>query len=280
MMTIDKNRKTVRASTVKSYSSKGSVVYDDPMNKNFLYGEITMKFLDHLEFSPKEKVVLDLGCGTGFIFEYLFSKFHTLDLLGIGIEPAMGMLNMAIEKHKDEKRYSYYEGSFENIPLGNGSVDKIVSTLALHWVKSLPVAAQEMRRVLRNDGNLNILMIAKDDGEQFKKAIVSALRKHLTFSQIMETAVLVQRASPKQVKQAFAPHFEGFEIQVEKFTDIIYGNFEEHMKWWKARSSPVIAEVTNKEIFMNDLQVELEKTQTIDGIPFDTAYMWIKIRKN
>ena len=31
---------------------------------------------------------------------------------------------------------------------------------------------------------------------------------------------------------------------------------------------------------MNDLQVELEKTQTIDGIPFDTAYMWIKIRKN
>ena len=69
-MTIDKNRKTVRASTVKSYSSKGSVVYDDPMNKNFLYGEITMKFLDHLEFSPKEKVVLDLGCGTGFIFEY------------------------------------------------------------------------------------------------------------------------------------------------------------------------------------------------------------------
>ena len=97
-MTIDKNMKAVRASTVKSYSVKGSMVYDDPMNKNFLYGEITMKFLDHLEFSPKGKVVLDLGCGTGFIFEYLFSKFHTLDLLGIGIEPAMGMLNMAIEK--------------------------------------------------------------------------------------------------------------------------------------------------------------------------------------
>ena len=52
------------------------------------------------------------------------------------------------------------------------------------------------------------------------------------------------------------------------------------MKWWKARSSPVIAEVTNKERFINDLQVELEKTQIIDGIPFDTAYMWIKIRKN
>ena len=279
-MTIDKNMKTVRASTVKSYSAKGSMVYDDPMNKNFLYGEITMKFLDHLEFSAKEKVVLDLGCGTGFIFEYLFSKFSSLDLQGIGIEPAIGMLEMAIKKHKNEKRFTYYEGSFETIPLENGSVDKIVSTLALHWVKSLSVAAQEMKRVLRDDGNLHILMIAKDDGEQFKKAIVSALRKHLTFSQIMDTAVLVQRASPQQVKKAFAPYFEGFDIQVEKFTDIVYGSFEDHMKWWKARSSPVIAEVNNKDKFIGDLQVELEKIQTIDGIPFDTAYLWIKIRKN
>ena len=279
-MTINENIKTVRASTVKSYSSKGSTVYDDPMNKNFLYGEITMKFLDSLEFSPKEKVVLDLGCGTGFIFEYLFSQFNALDLLGIGIEPARGMLDMAIEKHKNEKRFSYYEGSFESIPLEKSSVDKIVSTLALHWVKSISVAAQEMRRVLRDDGNLNILMIAKDDGEQFKKAIVSALRKHLTFSQIMETAVLVQRASPKQVEQAFAPYFEGFDIRVEKFTDIVYGSFEEHMKWWKARSSPVIAEVTNKDKFINDLQIELEKIKTTDGIPFDTAYLWIKIRGN
>lgn len=278
-MTIEKNIKAVRASTVKSYSAKGSAVYDDPMNKNFLYGEITMKFLDSLEFSPKDKIVLDLGCGTGFIFEYLFPQFKTLGLLGIGVEPADGMLNMAIEKHKNDKIFSYHEGSFENIPLDNSSVDKIVSTLALHWVKSIPIAAQEMKRVLRDDGNINILMIAKDDGEKFKKAIVSALRKHLTFSQIMDTAVLVQRASPKQVVQAFAPYFEGFDIQVEKFTDIVYGSFEEHMKWWKARSSPVIAEVADKVKFMNDLEIELEKIKTSRGIPFDTAYLWIKIRE-
>ena len=279
-MTIDKNLKTARASTVESYSAKGSTVYDDPMNQNFLYGKITMEFLDHLEFSPKEKVVLDLGCGTGFIFEYFCSKFKTLDLQGIGVEPAKGMLDIAIEKHKKEKKFSYREGSFENIPLKDDSVDKIVSTLALHWVKSLSVAAQEMRRVLRDDGNLNILMIAKDDGEQFKKAIVNALRKHLTFSQIMDTAVLVQRASPKQVKKAFAPYFEGFDIQVDKFTNVVYGSFEEHMKWWKARSSPVIAEVNNKDKFMKDLQVELEQIRTTDGIPFDAAYLWIKVRKN
>ena len=279
-MTNDKNLKIARASTVDAYSAKGSTVYDDPMNKNFLYGQITMEFLDSLEFLPTEKTILDLGCVTGFIFEYLYSIFQNMNIQGIGVEPARGMLDMAIEKHKNEKKFSYHEGSFENIPLEDGSVDKIVSTLALHWVKSLPVAAQEMRRALRDKGNLNILMIAKDDGEKFKKGIVNALRKHLTFAQIMDTAVLVQRASPKQVKEAFAPSFEGFDIQVEKFTKIVYGSFEEHMKWWKARSSPVIAEVKNKDTFMKDLQVEMEKIQTNEGIPFDAAYIWIKIRSN
>jgi hypothetical protein len=47
------------------------------------------------------------------------------------------------------------------------------------------------------------------------------------------------------------------------------------MKWWKARSTPVIAEVEDKEAFMNDLRVELEKMTTPDGIPFDTAYLYI-----
>ena len=279
-MTTDKNLKIARASTVNSYSAKGSTVYDDPMNKNFLYGQITMEFLDSLEFLPTEKTILDLGCGTGFIFEYLYSIFQNMNIEGIGVEPARGMLDMAIEKHKNEKKISYHEGSFENIPLEDSSVDKIVSTLALHWVKSLPVAAQEMRRVLRDEGNLNILMIAKDDGEKFKKGIVNALRKHLTFAQIMDTAVLVQRASPKQVKEAFAPSFEGFDIQVEKFTKTVYGSFKEHMKWWEARSSPVIAEVKNKNVFMKDLQVEMEKIRIDEGIPFDAAYIWIKIRSN
>jgi ubiquinone/menaquinone biosynthesis C-methylase UbiE len=49
------------------------------------------------------------------------------------------------------------------------SADKIISTLALHWVKSLDAAAMELRRVLMDDGSLDILMIARDDGATFKR---------------------------------------------------------------------------------------------------------------
>ena len=185
---------------------------------------------------------------------------------------------IAEEKYKDDNTFSFFEGSFENIPLPDKSVDHIVSTLALHWVKSLKVAASEMRRVLRDDGYLDILMIAKDDGAEFKKSIVAALKKHLSFKQIMGTANLVQRARADQVYSAFSAFDEGYNIVVEEYRDVVYGTFDEHMKWWSARSTPVIAEVEDKEAFMKDLRDELDKTNTNQGIPFDTAYFHILVR--
>jgi ubiquinone/menaquinone biosynthesis C-methylase UbiE len=267
-----------RKTTVASYSDRGAKAYEDPMNKNFLYGKITTEFIKQIQFHSTDKTVLDVGAGTGFIFDELHSKLKELGIRGIGLEPASGMREIAIEKYKNEKMFTFLEGSFEEISLENKSVDKIVSTLALHWVKSLKVAAQMMRQVLKDDGSLDILMIAKDDGENFKKSIVNALKKHLTFSQIMETAVLVQRVNAKQVKEIFTPYFEGFDIQVENHKRIICGTFDEHMKWWEARSAPVIASVKNKTQFMEDLRHELEQTKVEKGIPFDCSYHWITIR--
>lgn len=271
----------VNESTVKAYSRDGSSAYEDPMNKNFLYGEITTRFLDQIEFSDKVKTVLDIGCGTGFVFDHLYDTFKNKNLKGIGIEPAKGMLDIAIEKYGEDQLFSFSEGAFESVPLPDRSVDKIISTLALHWVKSLDVAAQEMRRVLCDNGSLDILMIAKDDGANFKKAIVNAQRKHLTFAQIMKTATLVQRAVEKDMARAFACFNEpGFDVRFEQHRDIVYGTFDNHMKWWTARSTPVIAEVADKKAFMSDLRIELEKTSTSKGIPFDTAYFWITIKGN
>jgi len=273
--TAEQDSGGIRKSTVDSYSSRGALAYEDPMNKNFLYGDITVRFIEQIQFHPGERRILDIGCGTGFIFDELGDRFERDDLEGIGVEPAEGMLEIAREKYRDLPRYSYLGGSFEDLPLDDRSVDKIVSTLALHWVKSLEVAGHEMRRVLRDDGSLDILMIAREDGAKFKRAIVNALKKHLSFAQIMRTAVLVQRVTPANVTETFGPIFEGFDLNVVEHRAVVYGTFDEHMKWWKARSSPVIAEVEDRNAFMEDLRTELEKTSTPDGIPFDTAYLYI-----
>ena len=36
--------KLLKKTTVSNYSSRNSSVYDDPMNKNFVYGKITISY--------------------------------------------------------------------------------------------------------------------------------------------------------------------------------------------------------------------------------------------
>tara|TARA_B100000686_G_C16660321_1_gene900578 strand:- start:525 stop:1277 length:753 start_codon:yes stop_codon:yes gene_type:complete len=249
------------------------------MNKNFLYGDITVRFLRQIKFRPEDKFLLDIGCGTGFIFDVLYDNLKAGGIQCFGIEPASGMLKIAERKYKHGGLFSVGEGSFEKIPFKDRSFDRILSTLALHWVKSLEVAALEMRRVLKDTGQIDILMIAKDDGDNFKKYIVNALRKHLNFSQIMKTATLVQRVNAQQLEKTFYPFHNDFDIEIKKINDLVYGTFDEHMKWWKARSSPVIAEVKDKAKFMQDLREEMEKINSPQGIPFDTAYFCMTIRR-
>jgi ubiquinone/menaquinone biosynthesis C-methylase UbiE len=269
--------KSVNESTVSSYSERGSEAYEDPMNKNFLYGDITVQFIRQIEISDTDRTILDMGCGTGFVFDELQSEFKERGMEGIGVEPAVGMLDLARQKYADDPKYSFHEGSFEAIPLADQTVDKITSTLALHWVKDLEAAAEEMHRVLKPGGSVDILMIARDDGHNFKKQIVEAQKQHLTFAQIMRTAILVQRVNEPDVIEAFAAFHDGFNIDVNQHRSVIFGTFDEHMKWWKARSAPVIAEVEDKKQFIEDLRVELEKINTDEGIPFDSAYLNITI---
>ena len=76
-------------------------------------------------------------------------------------------------------------------PFENRSFNRTLSTLAMHWLNSLEVTALEMKRVLKDIGQIDILMIAKEEGDNFKKYIVNAISKHLDFFQIMKTATLV-----------------------------------------------------------------------------------------
>lgn len=265
--------------TILSYSAKGAKVYEAQLNENLAYGNMTIDFLNKIEFSADEKNIVDVGCGTGFAFDVLDDKFEKLDLEGLGVEPAEGMVDIARSKFKNKKRYSFKIGCFENIPLEDQSVDKIISTLALHWSTSLELAAKEIRRVLKSDGSIDILMIAKDDGYNFKKPVVRAMEKHMTFPQIMRSAKLAQRVNKDELKEIFEKEFTDYKVEVQNVRQTIYATFEEHMMWWKARSSAIIHEIKDIESFMRDLELEMKYIENQKGIPFDLSCLIVNIRK-
>ena len=273
--------KFLKETTVSNYSSRNSSVYDDPMNKNFVYGKLTIDFVNKINFQKEDKIIVDVGCGTGFGFEIIYEKLKKDKKKCIGIEPAKGMLELAKSKFKLDPSFSFYEGTFAKMPLEDKSVDKIISTLALHWVPSLDDSIKELKRILKTNGSIDILMIAKDDGEGFKQPIIRAMKNHLSFKQIMKAAMLAQRVSSKQIYKYFEKKFnlkDEYNLVVQNINKTIYGSFDEHMKWWKARSEQIISEVKNKELFMKDLEKELEKIREEKGIPFDLSVLYINLK--
>lgn len=265
--------------TVSTYSSSNYAVYDDPMNKNFVYGQTTIEFVQTIELSDSDKVIADIGCGTGFVFDILRKAFAHRQGRFVGIEPAAGMLNMARDKYAGDPRFSFETGCFADIPMDNHSADKVISTLALHWVPDIQEAICELHRILKPDGSADILMIAKNDGEIFKRPVIAAMKRHLTFKQIMTAAGLAQRVSAKQLEDRFRTYFgeHTHDITVRNLSRTVYGTFADHMKWWTARSEQVIQEVADKSMFMDDLETELNQLDTGQGIPFDLSLLCLHL---
>lgn len=123
-----------------------------------------IKLLDKIKFR-KNITILDIGFGTGFPLLELAMRFGQTCKI-IGIDPWKAAIKRVNKKIKfyEIKNIKIIEGKAENIPLGNNSVDLIVSNNGLNNVKNLDRALSECSRIIKTKGkfvqafNLNITM--------------------------------------------------------------------------------------------------------------------------
>jgi len=94
--------------------------------------------------------VLEVGIGSGLNLPR-YSR-HVQQV--IGLEPSPKLLNMARSVGRQSFPVDLIEGSAEEIPLENASVDTIVTTWTLCTIPDASQALNEMRRVLKPGGRL------------------------------------------------------------------------------------------------------------------------------
>jgi len=104
--------------------------------------------LQRVKKSSEAKVVVDLGCGTGYFTPQLQDLFS--DSLVIGVDIAEGMLKFASENHPSQKNWLC--GDADYLPFAASSVDIIFSNFALQWCTDLPHLFAELNRILKADG--------------------------------------------------------------------------------------------------------------------------------
>jgi SAM-dependent methyltransferase len=106
-------------------------------------------FLSWLGIPPGRKW-LDVGCGTGALCAAIVDRCSPLSVAGV--EPSEGFLKTARENLAD--RVALHLGSATAIPLGEASVDVVVSGLVLNFVPDQRAALAEMARVTAKDGTI------------------------------------------------------------------------------------------------------------------------------
>lgn len=111
----------------------------------------------------KEKVIADLGAGTGFISLRVGEEAN----LVFSIDSSKNMLSELYKSAKDKNLNNIYpiKGSLEDLPLFDNSVDIIFINMALHHVTNPDIAIKEMNRVLKKGGQVVITDVEEHLGE-------------------------------------------------------------------------------------------------------------------
>lgn len=111
--------------------------------------KIAPSFLAWLDI-PVGRRWLDVGCGTGALCATIADRCAPATLAGV--EPSEGFLKTA--KDNLGSRAQLQQGSATSIPLGDASVDVVVSGLVLNFVDDQPNALREMARVTGDGGTI------------------------------------------------------------------------------------------------------------------------------
>jgi malonyl-CoA O-methyltransferase len=116
-----------------------------------LQAQVAAELLERLaafDFHPH--VVLDLGAGTGRVTRELKRRYPRALVVALDIAP--GMLREARRHQRLWRRFARVCGDALRLPLRDGSVDLVLSSLMLQWCEPLERALAEVRRVLTPRG--------------------------------------------------------------------------------------------------------------------------------
>ncbi len=118
-------------------------------------------------FAGLSGTVLEIGAGTGENF-----PFYPAGLRWIGIEPNVYMHPRLLERAKEYGiRGELRAGVAEALPMADGSIDAVVSTLVMCSVSSQDAVLREIVRVLRPSGRyLFVEHVAAEDHTRLRTA--------------------------------------------------------------------------------------------------------------
>jgi len=128
--------------------------YYERVNRLITFGMVDKWRKAVAELAGEDEVVLELGSGPGNFTRHLMARTIFC------IEPSRELLKLSRDS-VDLDRVTLLRGVGEQVPLANGSVDKVFCVFSFRDFYDRAASASEMNRVLKEGGEVMIVDIAK-----------------------------------------------------------------------------------------------------------------------
>ena len=226
------NQRTPRSSNpvVETYSRLAKQ-YDDELNMLSCWGRASEKALAAITLKPEYKVVVDMGCGPGRALLRLASS-GSPEVQFIGFDPADTMRQLAAERTAGLPNVTVHDGCFEKIPLPSNSVDYLYSILAFHWTTDLDASAEELARVLKPTGEMDLFFIGRNNGREFIQKTTPIFLRYMGAAGLLHSARMRKQLTKEEVFQLFSRAFDTARLAVEESYATYFDSLEGHWAWW------------------------------------------------
>ncbi|HLP86925.1 MAG TPA: class I SAM-dependent methyltransferase [Candidatus Paceibacterota bacterium] len=172
----------------------------------------TLRFLKFLKkeqkYNVEDRVVLDLGCGTGRNANYLAEKGNKV----VGIEISKTALNLAISRAKDAGlKVDYRLGDIgERYEVEDNSVDVVLDVTSSNSLSEAgrEVYLNEVNRVLKNEGYFFVRALAKDGNKNVKNLLKQSPGKEYDTYVIKEIGLTERVFSRDDFVKMYSKYFK------------------------------------------------------------------------
>lgn len=265
------------AQIIETYS-KLAANYESEENLRSCWGKAAQHAMGLLSLKEANELVVEVGCGPGIQLSSIIESSNKSQQY-IGIEPADNLRNNAAERMKKYENARLLNGRFEELPLDSNSVDYLYSINAFHWVTDVDKSVNELARVLKESGEIDIIFSGRFTGKEFISKTTPIYFKHLTPRQIMDAALSRQRLTVEGVDEAFGKMFGSRNLTVSESYHTYYDTLEGHWSWW-CRIEGQFSDVPKETKAECDRLIKeaIASLATEDGIPYTIHLIHVRVR--
>jgi ubiquinone/menaquinone biosynthesis C-methylase UbiE/acyl carrier protein len=243
------------------------------------WGRAAGHALDGIRLDNRNGLLVEVGCGTGRALVRLApSAPRNAQILGI--EPAPRLREIAAFATDGCAGVRIIPGRFEDLPLETRSVDYLFSLHAFHWTTDLDRSIDELARVIKSAGELDLIFTGRHTGEEFTAKTTPIFLQYMGVNRLLESTDVRVHLTCDEAREVFERRFDQDTLTVEESSHTYFDTLENHWSWFVSRASAHFVDIPAEKRAECEAAVRnaIEELREPEGIPYTVHTLHVRKR--